>query len=393
MRPLQVFLPFLGGGLGGSAAARDMTRAVQAWQTEHRIWLIPGLEGPVRWTESWHGNKALLCAIPAEALNAVDVFHIGENGYAYGPPEFDRFAPDWRVAGLLDAWLNWVSEPTPTIRWQAPFAIGLDVPVFVDDQVAYQRVELDFRSGPSFPVTKGNEGAVAFRPPGQSTLPISPEAELEEYYRDCFGELRRSETNGVEIWLSDRDPGFRSLGVALWAEPPLSGFFPSGVNLDALHHWTKMYAVSRQSVSDVRGALRRATELSSAYITNGFSTRSHAWFMPTLAEAREVQTVIQRGATLGLNDARSWTQVTASADWHRKMTELVPIRRAWGPIGLFWAFILDRLESGNPLRACERCGRTLFGNQRKRFCDRQTRPDCFQDRRAEDRQRERQARG
>lgn len=392
MRPIQVFLPFLGGSLGVPAAARDAARAVQAWRTEHRIWLLPGLERPVRWTESWMGGTAFLCAIPSEELNAVDVFHIGENGYAYGPPEFDRFAPDWRVAGLLDAWLNWVNAPTPTIRWQAPFPVGLDVPIFGPDQVAYQHVELDFGAGPSFRVADDRRGSISFRTPDQSALPISPEAELEEYYRRCFGELRRTISDGVETWLSNKEPNVRSLGLTLWADPPLTGFFPTGVNLDALYHWTKMHGVSCQSTSDLRGALRRATDLSAGYVTDGFSTRSHAWFMPTLAEVRDIQTVLQRGAHLGLNDARNWKQVAASADWQQKMTEIIPIRRVWGSIGLFWALTLDRLERGNPFRACERCGRTLIGYQRKRFCDRRTRPDCFLGRRADDKQRERRAR-
>lgn len=387
MKPLQLFLPFLGGGLGTPEAARDMARAVRAWDGEHRIWLLPGSERPVLWSETWHGNQAFLHAIPAEQLNAVDVYHVGENGYAYGPPEFDRFSPDWRVDGLLDAWLNWVKGPT--IRWQMPAKIGLDVPVFVGEGVGYEPVELDSHVGPSFPCVKGREGEVIFRRPDRSTDPISPEAELAEYYSEIFGKLRRSEVDGAEVWLSDRDPNFRSLGVALWADAPLTGYFPTGVNLDALHHWVKMYGVIQQSTKDPRRALKRALDWLSDYVGEGRSDLAHSWLMPTIAEVRDITTVIQRAETYGLSDASTWAEVARSKEWKERMTAPIPIRRAWGPIGLFWSLILERLENAQPIQFCERCGRSIGGTRRKKFCARNDDLQCFLRRRAADRQRER----
>jgi hypothetical protein len=383
MKPLQVFLPFLGGGLGTPEAARDMARAVRAWDGEHRIWLLPGLERPVLWYETWHGNQAFLRAIPAEELNSVDVYHVGENGYAYGPPELDRF-PEWCVDGLLEAWLSWVHGPT--IRWQAPPKISLQVPVFLGDRVDYQPVDLGSHAG--FPVPIVREGKVILQRPDRSTEPVSPEAELAEYCREILGELRRTEIDGVEVWLSDRDSNFSSYRAALRADAPLTGFFPTGVYLDALHHWVRMSSVVKQSATDVIAALRRATELSSQYVTDGFSTRAHTWFMPTLAEVRDIRTVIGRAATLGLNDARTGNQIRKSQRWRRLMTEPIPVRRAWGPIGLFWSLVLERMESLR-LQVCERCGRPLAGTHRKRFCGQRDNPECFLARRAGDRRRER----
>jgi hypothetical protein len=101
MHPLQVWLPTWGPSLGFPEVARDAQRAFRAWQGEQTIWLLQQLPQPGRWQvgQWWQ------LAISAELLDRVEVFHIGENGYVYGP-EAKTWFPQGHVDGLLDAWFN-----------------------------------------------------------------------------------------------------------------------------------------------------------------------------------------------------------------------------------------------------------------------------------------------
>ena len=84
MRPIQLWLPTLDDNLSLSDAQRDAQRAMKAWKGESRVWLLPELKNQIRWYEPIGDGKTHLSvlAIPAETLDCVDVFHIGENGQA-----------------------------------------------------------------------------------------------------------------------------------------------------------------------------------------------------------------------------------------------------------------------------------------------------------------------
>ena len=230
-----------------------------------------------------------------------------------------------------------------------------------------------------------------FHHPESCAQTIFPEAELSEVWERLHGPIQVIDREGqAPVLVSERDPSFRQLGGSLCASEPLFGFFPGGVTLDALYQCTKMSSIAKQSASDPRGALSRATTLAAPHLSDGYSTRALTWFLPTLQEVGEVRIVIARGATHRLDDAGTWEEVGKSEAWRAKMTEPVPVLRAWGALGLFWALLLERLESGRPLRICELCGRTLEGTRRKQYCGRNENLDCYRQRRTADRRRERE---
>jgi hypothetical protein len=101
MQALQLWLPMWGPSLNFPEVARDAQRAFRAWQGEQTVWLLQGLQEAGRWREGQQWQLAL----PAELLDCVDVYHVGENGVVYGPNAEARF-PNGRVQGLLEAWLN-----------------------------------------------------------------------------------------------------------------------------------------------------------------------------------------------------------------------------------------------------------------------------------------------
>jgi hypothetical protein len=85
----------------------------------------------------------------------------------------------------------------------------------------------------------------------------------------------------------------------------------------------------------------------------------------------------------------SLERLKKSDAWRKTMTAYIDVRRVWGPIGLLWALLIDRLEKGKPALQCDRCGRPLEGTRRKRLCGPRDDPKCYKARRAEDRRRER----
>jgi hypothetical protein len=78
--------------------------------------------------------------------------------------------------------------------------------------------------------------------------------------------------------------------------------------------------------------------------------------------------------------------------WRTELAKPVPIRRAWGAVGLFWTLLLDRLEAQRSFNLCERCGRIIPSEAGKRFCGKTDNNGCFSKRRAQDQRRSRKKR-
>jgi len=383
MRTLQLWLPLFGRSLGFADAARDTRYALERWDCDHRIWILPSLkESIIRWTEKWpRGAEMRMCAVRGEALDCLDIYHIGENGVVYGIPQCERF-PNWRVDGLLDAWLDW--HNTDSFRWQSPPKIFVDVPEVIGEEIGYRRTE--YRP-PMLPV---QETGVSIPLSGTTNSGVTSDAEAAQAYRQRYGALRLVDRGELPpVIISEQDENFRAVGAVLWAPEPLELLFPVGVSLDALYHHARMLSVAHESGSNPQRALQRAYLISAPYLSTGTTTRAFTWFMPALFEVQDMQAVVGRGATLQLNDARAFGDLKVSEQWRQQMTEYMPVRRAWGPIGLLWALLIDRLEAGQPLRICGRCGKPLQGIRTKQFCGPEDRPDCYKARRKSDRQRER----
>ncbi len=386
MRPLQLWLPLFPRSPAFPAVARDMARAFEAWASTHRIWVMPGLPKELRWGEEADGHQVHYRAIAGEEWNYLDIFHIGENGFVYGL-DADRF-PGARVDGLLDAWLNWPTEET--IGWQEPPRLEIAMPDLFDqaalkeNQIPYRQVSF---TAPVLPIDP-KEGIPTL--PAGSPRPVFPEVEISEFWQQTYGPLQFGQLPDGQPVVTNQDGTFFRPAATLVARGLLAGIFPTGVSLDAMHNWAKMNGIVQRSATDPTAALQWARTLAAPYFTEGVTTRALSWYMPTLGELREVQEVINRAASLGLVDARVHADLRGSEAWHRAMTESVPIRRVWGPVGLFWALLIDRLEQTGARRACGLCGRVLEAARRtKQFCGKSENPECYRRRRALDRRRER----
>jgi hypothetical protein len=75
--------------------------------------------------------------------------------------------------------------------------------------------------------------------------------------------------------------------------------------------------------------------------------------------------------------------------WQEQLRKRVDVARAWGPIGLFYALLVEHLEQGLRLSECEHCHRLNSGKKGKRFCGPDDDPACYAQRRARDKRKER----
>jgi len=320
-------------------------RALLSWWEHDHVWWLPTL----RAERSWHDGMGHHLALPADAFEHACVIHIGTNGCTYGHGAQSVF-PDRRLGAILDDWLKAESRRL-FHEVTAPESIAGTIPQFAED------------------------GTVSY-------------AEL---------------TLQVEI---DTAPGV--VPKCLSWEGQLGTLFPPFTDHLPLRHLASMLTIGKEVSVDADAALRRATVLANPYVQEGHSTRRLAWFCPLVLERGErdglrwimdeatrrhlgVDEAFSRDFTqYGLRDMAAIDEVLASSAWQQFLRQQIPVRRAWGPIGLFWALLLDDLESQRIGTAvCARCGRMLTGKRGKQFCGPDDDPNCYRERRAEDQRRSR----
>lgn len=393
MRPKQVWIPAFSYSLDQAAVRRDAQRAFDAWQGEDRVFFLPGLKEPVRWKEGQaEGSLYPVLAIPAEHFNMADVLHVGGNGYAVGLAPGLRFPR--LLADMFDAWMN-VDKLGGVALYACPQKIEVIAPFFENGSVRYAPVSIEPEPGPTMEVADisraESEHIVSFKwpPDGRPLRPISPEVESAEYY----GAFSRTEFEDVPILENQRDPSLRSFHcMERWPEP-LTMLLPFGGGNDVGFHQALMRDLADRSASSPDRALEEARRWASLYVGECLSPLEKTWLHPNLRELAErkipTDAIVARAARFGLMDARTVAEAQASEAWRKKMAEPAPAIRVWGPVGLFWACLLERLEAGAAFRVCERCRRVNSGDARKRFCSLRDNPECHRARRASDRRKER----
>lgn len=383
MRPFQLWLPNVTGTLALPEVQRDRERAFKAWRGEDVVWLLPSWEKPVRWVED---KVRKVLGIPAEQLDRLDVYHVGESGYVWGRGAQARF-PEGRVEGLLDAFLN-VDRLGGIEFYTAPDELQLPVPQIEDAKVVYKPRKLRLEPGPVMPITGIDEETrtVSMRwPPDETRCPtVSPEAESREH----FGPLESAEHQGMPVAVPREDTEFRALRIILKWPPPLRDLFSPASGADDMHACARMVALARKSRSDLTGALLDSKAAAGRYVTDGETTLWSSWFLPIFAAEGIDGAVFAAEARYDVY-AANLKEVFQSEPLQQALSETVPIRRAWGAIGLFWVLLLERLEEGRSFQVCERCGRIIQGKRGKRFCGRNDDLQCYRQRRATDRRRER----
>jgi hypothetical protein len=222
-------------------------------------------------------------------------------------------------------------------------------------------------------------------PDGRRVGPVSPEAESSEYY----GPLRRADQEGVPTAISYKNPTFRSLHTIWMLPKPLEQLAPFGVGMDTLFAQAQMARFAQLSATDPTEALKKAREASRIYLDGGQTTQELAWVFPTIQEKGVNGGLQAAWFRFNLKDQRTLEGAMSSPAWRAEAMKLVPIRRAWGVLGLFWSLLLDRLGGGETFNVCKQCGRIISARKGKRFCGTKDNLVCYRTRRTADRRRER----
>jgi hypothetical protein len=334
------------------------------------------------------------------------------------------------VDGLLEAWLNAIQTGGVSF-YECPKRVTLEMPRISEDGIAYEDAPIRFQPYSVLPILGLEEdldllsllrkvqGTQRFTnrlnatvphcvwslwpPKGWACSPISPEAESAELY----GPLERVEEEGQAVVVSQRDPSVRGLHILLHWLYPLTALLPFGGGLDVLLAQPKMVAVAERSTKDPEGARQEAREAAGPYLSMGVTTHELSWFMPTLialhhtVNERTPRETAQERPSGGFQwelavdlarerfglEAHDYIQAVQSGEWDRKMRAPIPIKRAYGAVGLFWGLLLDRLEVHVPFRPCERCHYIFEGKRRgkktKRVCGPYDNKGCYNLRKAE----------
>jgi hypothetical protein len=387
IKPIQIWFPGFGGSIHRPKVRSDAMRAFRLQSDELVVWMLPEITRTARWREGEIGS----IAIPSEEFERIDVAHVSQDGRIHARGMQQPIPAT--IDGLLEDWLN--CEKIGTMRFfNAPNQIGVRTPYLNRaNRIGWRKRPVVIGPGSYTPISSldSKTRKVVFRlSPEDSRLPISPEVESAERFPSKKLEFEPSTVI--------TEQGDRALHVLMRWPGRLESLMPVLSGPDDLLARSQMAQIAVQSASDLTGALNGAKVSSQPYLFSGYSTIEHALFRPMLQ---------QKGPKHILLKAESWNLPLQSRDqcgekalndllkqeaWKKWLRTPVPIRRAWGAVGLFWTLLLDRLEAGQLLRACERCNRIITGKDGKRFCAESDDRDCFIGRRASDQQRSRRSR-
>lgn len=382
MRPLQVWLPLTCASIGNLKVQADFQRALAEWRGELRIWFLPDLKKPLRWKD--HESISVL-AVPAEHLDRVDIYHIGENGHIWGPGSKIRFY-GITAKELLDSWLNTLKDGEIRLH-SAPLSFTAEIPYVDGDSVKYIKQDLAPSFGGVFPVVDFDETTgrqtLGWPPKGQPRPSASIEGDSDRFY----GPLKFKEYEGELAAYSERYPEmiFKP-SIYKWSKP-LDMLMPIGAGGDDIAGLARMIDIAQMSNANPEGALWQAKEAAQPYISEGKTIRAYEWFWPRAAKDGAHDAFIEAqyrwfSEWSGNDRWDSFEEAAKSEGWNKLMFQSVPIKRAWGALGLFWALLLEQLEERHGFQVCEKCGKINQGKRDKKYCSREDNEECFRERTA-----------
>jgi hypothetical protein len=359
-------MPFLHTGLWPEQAQVDRLRVLKAWRGEDVVWSHPNVWQECRWRE---GDTRVL-AIQGEHLERYDIYHIGENEYVWGPHLKARF-PERRIVGLLDAWLgHFLSLFTQASE---PEEFQLRVP---DSRVeCTAHVTLDLQTQPitwSAIPCRGGIRAVfdALSNGDESALPPSSRE------RPLF------DSNGLPAFAPSPGPWEHVIcSYARWPIPLRPLLFP-GASYDDVDANARIREIALESSTDPQGACEHALREAEPYLSAATSTVERAFLGPQRSQWNDDANAVLDEIRIRYGvEANSLEELDALPQWHRIRDRPVPVWRAWGPVGLMFALLIERLsEQYSSFVQCHRCGRFIRGTKRRQFCRASDNPDCFRER-------------
>jgi len=335
------------------------------------MWLLPGAERAFRWRDG-----DFFAGVPAEDLNRVDVYHIGNNGVAYGLEARKRFSSG-RINDLLDQWLNCKNLPF----YIAPTRIEFEnVPHLKGHRITFSSRRIKVGPTNAFPIVDlGDAGTftAVWPPPGRTVKTVSPDAESAEEQ----GPLDSLIEKGMS-WSVSRKTGTRNLWVVVGWPEDIQSLVARGEGADLMLARQQMVSIATRSVDDLQGAAIEAARLASAHVFDGHTWQALSWFWTLYAQGGD-EAVVFGAEDLGFK-GKDATDLWRNTEFRHLMMKRIRIRRAWGAVGLFWALLLERLEDKRGFGLCQRCSRIISGRSNKAFCSRRDNPECFRQRRAGD---------
>src|SRR5262245_20557623 len=262
-RPLQVWLRSRRPDARAALALQEIRRAYREYRGEHVVRFRPGPRNVVR-KPGRDGFWEL--TLPAERGYPMDisVFHVGRNGYVWGPGCADRF-PRSRVHGLLECWLRGDSgelmRGQDVERWPAPLARLLE------------QVGLDLEEvGNHDDMVKVGTGG-----------------------KESLASALLDAMNNAYPYVGEGYAFYRDAVVA-----------PDWVLNGRVRTWFRL---------EGKGRVPRSRDLLVAL------QQKHPHVNPRLRDELERD------------------------PWRSELLDLTPVRRCWGVSGLFWALLIDQLES------------------------------------------------
>lgn len=395
MKPLQVWLPAFDAEVLTDALWRDLGRTQQQWRGETTVWLLPGLREAMRW-ETPERPWSTELAIPAETLNRIDVFHIGDNGYLHGSGRYPRFFSA-STDNLLDSWLNLLdnSEEHGIQLRSCPTKIPFEVPRFEQNRVFYSDLEVEIGPAEAMPikVASQEERRIEGRwpPPGFPLPTISPSAESRLHAGSMSHVGYVGQDDGIPVYEHTSEGKQHRCASFLgeWPEP-FTYLFPLGGGQDAMLCQVRTKEIAKISQDAPDAALRQAKDYSGRFIAEGHAFFKDFWFHPRINKTSVEDALSQLELHCGLS-LLTIEEACDSREFQEKMGETVIVRRAIGVQGLIWSLLINRLEDRLPFRSCTRCGRIISHRKGKEFCGPEESSSCFKGRRAADKRRERKA--
>lgn len=332
MRPIQVWLPELVANQDLIYATKDRESAYRLWNGEDIVWFMPGLNEPRRWAE----DGVYHLAVPANDFDRAFVYHIADDGEPFGPHAAETFST-LDVPQLLNSWLNWWGK----ICGFAPSSLSMKVPDLKRAQPEYREEEILI--GPRV------DSADAEEDTDEASIFWGASA-IERVLASPPGSPKRPQRLHS---LSQSDEMCARLAYS-WPEP-IGALMPklaSEYELSQQLHFRDLALASDNDPEGVRDAVKK---FSGTYlIEEGTTLRGALEFKPMLHRAKEEGFLMHMEGKYNIEIES--LQDLDRPDFRRLYAERIPIRVAWGPLGLFWALLLDRLENYTATRECRGCG-------------------------------------